>query len=136
MLAKKYYYFDDTSTIYYCPNVREHEAFIEYTKNLPLITEPSVFGMNENADIIKDQHETNFLFSSLLLTQVIYFSSSSSFLYCISYIMHYTLLHFCLFMFIFIYFYTATLLRIVWYVFIYITLHLCLISTPLYSEYK
>lgn len=69
LLAKKYYYFDDTWTIYYCPNVREHEAFVEYTKNLPLITEPSVFGMNENADIIKDQHETNFLFSSLLLTQ-------------------------------------------------------------------
>ena len=77
LLAKKYHYFDDTSTIYYSPNVREHEAFVEYTKTLPLITEPSVFGMNENADIIKDQRETNFLFSSLLLTQVIYFSSLS-----------------------------------------------------------
>lgn len=71
--------------VYYCPSVREHEAFVEYTKNLPLITEPSVFGMNENADIIKDQHETNLLFSSLLLTQVIYFTvsycSSSLYLY-------------------------------------------------------
>ncbi|XP_017763577.1 PREDICTED: dynein heavy chain 7, axonemal-like [Eufriesea mexicana] len=69
LLNEKRYYFDDTSTTYYCPNVREHEAFVDYTQNLPLITEPSVFGMNENADIIKDQHETNLLFSSLLLTQ-------------------------------------------------------------------
>ncbi|KZC14323.1 Dynein heavy chain 7, axonemal, partial [Dufourea novaeangliae] len=69
LLTDKTYYFDDTTYVYYCPNVREHEAFLEYTKNLPLITEPSVFGMNENADIIKDQQETNILFSSLLLTQ-------------------------------------------------------------------
>lgn len=70
LLTEKRYYFDETSTIYYCPIVREYEAFLEYTKNLPLITPPSVFGMNENADIIKEQQETDLLFSSLLLTQV------------------------------------------------------------------
>ncbi|XP_017795795.1 PREDICTED: dynein heavy chain 7, axonemal-like [Habropoda laboriosa] len=69
LLADKRYYFDEASTIYYCPSFREHEAFMEYTKSLPFITEPSVFGMNENADIIKDQNETSLLFSSLLLTQ-------------------------------------------------------------------
>ncbi|PBC30449.1 Dynein heavy chain 7, axonemal [Apis cerana cerana] len=69
LLTEKRYYFDDTSTIYYCPIVREYEAFLEYTRNLPLITPPSVFGMNENADIIKEQQETDLLFSSLLLTQ-------------------------------------------------------------------
>ncbi|XP_053995911.1 dynein axonemal heavy chain 7-like isoform X3 [Hylaeus anthracinus] len=69
LLTDKLYYFDDTSNVYYCPNVREHEAFMEYTRDLPLITEPSVFGMNENADIIKDQQETNLLFASILLTQ-------------------------------------------------------------------
>ncbi|XP_026671189.1 dynein heavy chain 7, axonemal-like isoform X2 [Ceratina calcarata] len=69
VLTEKRYYFDDASTIYYCPTVREHEAYMEYTRSLPLITEPSVFGMNDNADIIKDQHETDLLFSSLLLTQ-------------------------------------------------------------------
>ncbi|XP_076748638.1 dynein axonemal heavy chain 7 isoform X2 [Xylocopa sonorina] len=69
LLDQERYYFDDASTIYYCPTLREHEAYMEYTKSLPLITEPSVFGMNENADIIKDQHETNLLFTSLLLTQ-------------------------------------------------------------------
>ncbi|XP_076646690.1 dynein axonemal heavy chain 7 [Halictus rubicundus] len=69
LLSNEMYYFDDTSTIYYCPTVREHEAFVEYTRTLPLIVAPSVFGMNENADIIKDQQETGTLFSSLLLTQ-------------------------------------------------------------------
>lgn len=111
--------------VYYCPSVREHEAFVEYTKNLPLITEPSVFGMNENADIIKDQHETNLLFSSLLLTQVIYFTVS----YCSSslYLYIYLRLTTCLIFIIptymphslhisCIYLYVATLFRTVWYV--------------------
>lgn len=71
LLQDKLYYFDETSTIYYCPIVREYEAYFSYTRNLPIITAPSVFGMNENADIFKDQQETELLFSSLLLTQVI-----------------------------------------------------------------
>ncbi|KAG5343357.1 DYH7 protein, partial [Acromyrmex heyeri] len=72
LLTDEIYYFDALSTIYYCPIVKEHEDFIAYIKNLPIITEPSVFGMNENADILKDQRETDLLFSSLLLTQLIF----------------------------------------------------------------
>lgn len=64
------YYFDASSTIYYCPIVKEYEEYIVYTKKLPIITEPSVFGMHQNADILKDQRETDLLFNSLLLTQV------------------------------------------------------------------
>ncbi|XP_011702284.1 PREDICTED: dynein heavy chain 7, axonemal-like isoform X3 [Wasmannia auropunctata] len=69
LLTDEVYYFDTSSTIYYCPFAREYEAYIVYTRKLPIITAPSVFGMNENADILKDQRETDLLFSSLLLTQ-------------------------------------------------------------------
>lgn len=55
---------------YYCPAFEEYDEYIEYIKSLPMITHPSVFGMHENADIMKDQQETDLLFYSTLLTQV------------------------------------------------------------------
>ncbi|KAF5288992.1 hypothetical protein FQA39_LY03871 [Lamprigera yunnana] len=60
--------FDPTGR-YYCPTLEDYVEFLEYNKSLPLIAHPSVFGMNENADIMKDQKETNLLFSNTLLTQ-------------------------------------------------------------------
>ncbi|KAK2587842.1 hypothetical protein KPH14_003939 [Odynerus spinipes] len=59
----------DESGIYYIPMVDKHEEFLEYVKSLPMTTAPSVFGMNENADIIKDQQETQLMLTSLLATQ-------------------------------------------------------------------
>jgi len=73
LLTDEIYYFDETSTIYYCPMIREYEGYLIYTRSFPIITEPSVFGMHENADIVKDQRETYLLFSSLLLTQVTFY---------------------------------------------------------------
>ncbi|XP_044001131.1 dynein axonemal heavy chain 7-like isoform X2 [Aphidius gifuensis] len=67
-VENKDYYFD-SSCQYYVPRVSDHSEFLEYVKNLPMITGPSVFGMNENADIIKDQQETDLMISSILLTQ-------------------------------------------------------------------
>lgn len=69
------YVFDQSGT-YYVPQVNEYSQFLEYVKSLPMITGPSVFGMNENADIIKDQQETDLMMTSILLTQVygFYFS--------------------------------------------------------------
>lgn len=65
------YYYDSTSTVYYCPTAKEYEAYLDYTRRLPLVTGPSVFGMNDNADVIKERQETDLLFQSVLLTQVI-----------------------------------------------------------------
>lgn len=43
---------------------------MEYIQELPLITRPTIFGMNENADLIKEQQESAILLTSILSTQV------------------------------------------------------------------
>ena len=41
-----------------------------YINSLPLLAQPEVFGLHDNADITKDLQETNLLLDSLMLTQV------------------------------------------------------------------
>ena len=51
-----------------------HGDFIEHIEQFPLVADPEIFGMHENATITKDNTETSALFASILLTQ----SSNSS----------------------------------------------------------
>ena len=49
--------FSDSGT-YYAPVKGEYDSYLDYIRNLPLIPHPEVFGLHENADITKDQKET------------------------------------------------------------------------------
>ncbi|KAI5743615.1 hypothetical protein M8J77_020226 [Diaphorina citri] len=62
-------YLFDPSGFYYTPNEPDYDGYLNYIKNLPLVASPIIFGMNENADILKDQQETNLVLGNVLLTQ-------------------------------------------------------------------
>lgn len=64
--------------LFYVPSGKEHDLFLNYTHTLPLITHPEVFGMHENASILKNQQETEQLFNTVLLTQVSLIHSDQS----------------------------------------------------------
>lgn len=58
-----------SSGLYYAPPHGNYDDYISYIKSLPLIQNPEVFGMHENADISKDLAETNLLIETVILTQ-------------------------------------------------------------------
>ncbi|KAL1389180.1 hypothetical protein pipiens_001339 [Culex pipiens pipiens] len=62
-------YILDEQGLYKIPELKEHEEFMAYIKDLPTIAKPGVFGLHENADIMKDQKETDLLLTSTLKTQ-------------------------------------------------------------------
>ncbi|XP_037363374.1 dynein axonemal heavy chain 3 isoform X2 [Talpa occidentalis] len=53
---------------YYIPPHGSYQTYIDYLRNLPITAHPEVFGLHENADITKDNQETNQLFQGVLLT--------------------------------------------------------------------
>ncbi|XP_017857964.1 PREDICTED: dynein heavy chain 7, axonemal [Drosophila arizonae] len=74
---EKPYYLDETGH-YYVPVFKDVELYINFTRDLPQISPPSIFGFHANADIMKDQQETDMLVSHTLLTQDTSSSSDDS----------------------------------------------------------
>lgn len=79
MTLLKLYYNDKTvdepghsfspSGIYRIPDNTTYNGVLDYIKSLPLETKPEVFSLHENADITRNQLETNLFFAAILVTQ-------------------------------------------------------------------
>ncbi|KAJ8727857.1 hypothetical protein PYW08_016242 [Mythimna loreyi] len=54
---------------YRMPPSMEYNSVLEHIRALPMIAKPEVFGLHENADITKDNNETNALLFGTLITQ-------------------------------------------------------------------
>ncbi|XP_022171452.1 dynein heavy chain 3, axonemal-like isoform X1 [Myzus persicae] len=57
------------SGLYYIPKETTFDGCLEYIKSLPMNPQPEVFGLHENADITKNNYETNLLLYGTILTQ-------------------------------------------------------------------
>nr|XP_019607160.1 PREDICTED: dynein heavy chain 3, axonemal [Rhinolophus sinicus] len=66
-IEQDHYYVAPGDT-YYIPPHGSYQSYIDYLRNLPITAHPEVFGLHENADITKDNQETNQLFQGVLLT--------------------------------------------------------------------
>jgi len=53
---------------YFAPPFGSYESYIDYIRRLPMLPHPEVYGLHENADIAKDQQETQQMFDGILLT--------------------------------------------------------------------
>ncbi|XP_060028831.1 dynein axonemal heavy chain 3 isoform X1 [Erinaceus europaeus] len=62
------HYYLAPGDIYYVPPHGSYQSYIDYLRNLPITAHPEVFGLHENADITKDNQETNQLFQGVLQT--------------------------------------------------------------------
>lgn len=54
---------------YFAPVDGDYHSYIDYIDSLPLVQEPEVFGLHDNADLTKDSAEAMILFDSILKTQ-------------------------------------------------------------------
>jgi dynein heavy chain len=68
MVAQDTYSFSPSGD-YIVPPFGDYDSYLEFSRNLPVASDPEVFGMHSNADITKDQKATNELLDSILTTQ-------------------------------------------------------------------
>ncbi|XP_054711131.1 dynein axonemal heavy chain 3-like [Uloborus diversus] len=68
IIVEQNYKFSESS-LYFIPDQLEHNDIVEYIRSLPINPHPEVFGLHENADITKDNQETQQLLDGILLTQ-------------------------------------------------------------------
>jgi dynein heavy chain len=64
---EKYSY--SPSQLYHAPTEPTHESALDYIKSLPLEAKPEVFCLHENADITRNQLETDMFLNAVLSTQ-------------------------------------------------------------------
>jgi len=57
------------SGLYQAPAHTDYKGYLDYINSLPLIAQPEVFGLHENADITKDIADTELLLNNFMLTQ-------------------------------------------------------------------
>ncbi|KAG1667277.1 hypothetical protein FOA52_012566 [Chlamydomonas sp. UWO 241] len=57
------------SGLYFAPPDGTYDSYLAYVRSLPISAEPEVFGLHANADITKDQQETDMTLAALLLMQ-------------------------------------------------------------------
>ena len=58
LLLTLYFIRFSPSGMYYAPTHGEFQSYVDYIRTLPIIPHPEVFGLHENADITKDNQET------------------------------------------------------------------------------
>jgi len=56
--------------VYCCPDLKEYDQILEHILGFPLVTKPEIFGLHENADLIRERQETEIILNSVLKTQV------------------------------------------------------------------
>jgi len=66
------------SGLYYSPPVGSYQTYLTYIRSLPMLPNPEVFGLHENADITKDNQETSQVGARLVFSHHHISSSLSS----------------------------------------------------------